>query len=197
VVGAGMTGLTAARALKAAGKSVIVLEARDRVGGRAFADNDFVVPADLGAQWFHQGLANPLVDLAERRGIVTVSDIFPRRLYQGSTQIDPVTDPDAQAALAQFLAMEVAASAAGTKIDQGLQNDESVAAAVAAAGLSGNPWYKWVSNFIASDRGVTMEQLSTLDYFDFTSFQLGIQRFTSDFRGFVFSDEQPVRIICI
>jgi hypothetical protein len=28
-------------------------------------------------------------------------------------------------------------------------------------------------------------------YFDFTSFRLGIQRFTSDFRGFVFSDEQP------
>jgi hypothetical protein len=28
-------------------------------------------------------------------------------------------------------------------------------------------------------------------YFDFTSLRLGIQRFTSDFRGFVFSDEQP------
>jgi hypothetical protein len=28
-------------------------------------------------------------------------------------------------------------------------------------------------------------------YFDFTSVRLGIQRFTSDFRGFIFSDEQP------
>jgi hypothetical protein len=28
-------------------------------------------------------------------------------------------------------------------------------------------------------------------YFDFTSLRLGIQRFTSDFRGFIFSDEQP------
>lgn len=172
VVGAGMSGLTAAVALKAAGKKVVVLEARDRVGGRTFADNDFVVPADLGAQWFHQGLANPLVEVAARRGVATVSDVFPRRLYQGSTRIDPVTDPNAQAALAQFLAMEVAASAAGEKIDLGLQNDQSVAAVMSAAGLSGNPWYKWVSNFIASDRGVAMEQFSTLDYFDFTSLTL-------------------------
>jgi hypothetical protein len=29
------------------------------------------------------------------------------------------------------------------------------------------------------------------DYYDFSSVRLGIQRFTSDFRGFIFSDEQP------
>ena len=52
VVGAGFAGLTAARRLQQAGRSVLVLEARDRVGGRtvnhAFADGTIV---ELGGQW--------------------------------------------------------------------------------------------------------------------------------------------------
>ena len=52
VVGAGLAGLAAARALRAAGREVIVLEARDRVGGRTLNEpiGDGKV-VEIGAQW--------------------------------------------------------------------------------------------------------------------------------------------------
>lgn len=56
VIGAGFAGLAAAHAVKAAGKTVIVLEARDRVGGRTFTiplkDGGWV---DEGGQWAGAG----------------------------------------------------------------------------------------------------------------------------------------------
>ena len=51
VVGAGLAGLVAARSLQRAGRSVIVLEARDRVGGRILNVEVDGVVLEAGAQW--------------------------------------------------------------------------------------------------------------------------------------------------
>lgn len=66
VVGAGMAGLAAARALRGSGHDVVVLEGRDRVGGRIWTDEHGV---DLGAHWIHGTDGNPITELVEDLGI--------------------------------------------------------------------------------------------------------------------------------
>ncbi len=67
IIGAGAAGLGAARALENSGLSAIVLEARDRVGGRAhtiMAAPD--ITFDLGCGWLHSADRNSFVKIAER-----------------------------------------------------------------------------------------------------------------------------------
>lgn len=68
IVGAGAAGIGAARACLAAGLTVTILEARDRVGGRAVTAQFGGHAIDLGAHWLHAGRLNPLVRLGSERG---------------------------------------------------------------------------------------------------------------------------------
>ncbi|HBE17944.1 MAG TPA: amine oxidase [Cyanobacteria bacterium UBA11149] len=67
VIGAGLAGLAAARELHGQGYEVVVVEARDRIGGRIWTSTKWSdMPLDFGATWIHGIQGNPLTDLAEQ-----------------------------------------------------------------------------------------------------------------------------------
>ncbi len=72
VIGAGMSGVTAARLLADAGRRVLVLEARDRIGGRMNSDRSAGFAVDLGASWIHGIEDSPLAELVHTLGIPTL-----------------------------------------------------------------------------------------------------------------------------
>lgn len=72
VIGAGIAGLAAAAAVNAAGLRCVVLEARDRVGGRIWTSTAWGdLPVDLGASWIHGTEGNPVYEETNRLGIAT------------------------------------------------------------------------------------------------------------------------------
>jgi monoamine oxidase len=66
VIGAGISGLAAAQKLTAAGNDVVVLEGRDRIGGRIWTSTRWPeLPLDLGASWIHGVKGNPITSIAD------------------------------------------------------------------------------------------------------------------------------------
>jgi monoamine oxidase len=87
VIGAGAAGLAAARSLKNSACEVLVLEARDRIGGRVWTDRRFGAAVELGAGEIHGQEGNPLTALARQWGLSTTPtrrDLFQFFDRQGS-----------------------------------------------------------------------------------------------------------------
>src|SRR4051812_13877 len=74
IVGAGAAGLAAAKQIRAAGRSFVVLEARSRIGGRAFTDASLGAPFDAGAEYIHWAERNPMKRIADEWGVPLKDD---------------------------------------------------------------------------------------------------------------------------
>ena len=165
IVGAGAAGLGAARTLIRGGARVIVLEARDRVGGRAVCDNTtFPIPVDLGAQWFHQGLTNSLRVVAQQLGYQTVHDAFPRVVCDGNKQL-PSDDPRVLEFSTLAVTLDQLIEEAGTSVAAGNRPD-GPASEVIADEIKASEYYKMASTAV-NVFSSKMEDLSLLDFANF------------------------------
>ncbi len=153
IIGAGAAGLAAARTLEGSGLSVLVLEARDRLGGRAHtimtAQN---IPFDLGCGWLHSADKNPFVTIAEQLGFEIDRSLPPWR-QRGYKDVFPQAErDDFFAALDSFFMRTHAAAQAA---------QDSAAADYLEPGNRWNPMIDAISTYI---NGCELDQVSVKDF---------------------------------
>lgn len=93
VIGAGFAGLVAARELAQAGQRVVVLEARDRLGGRTWLDERMGLALELGGTWVHWTQPHVWAEL-RRYGIGLAPSPVPQNAFWWDGARAVAGDPD-------------------------------------------------------------------------------------------------------
>jgi len=153
IIGAGAAGLGAAHALKRFGLSVIVLEARDRVGGRGhtiMASPE--VTFDLGCGWLHSADRNSFVKIAEQLDFEIDRKLPPWRERAWGKAFPPDDRADFVHALDEFFERIEQAAKGGVDHPASLYLEK---------GNRWNPMIDAVSSYI---NGCETDSLSILDF---------------------------------
>ncbi|QPF85033.1 FAD-dependent oxidoreductase [Bradyrhizobium genosp. L] len=152
IIGAGAAGLGAAHALKRTGLSTIVLEARDRLGGRAHtiqAAPD--VTFDVGCGWLHSADKNSFVDIARQLEFAINKDLPPWR-ERAYGKAFPQADRD------EFV---TALDAFYDRIEEAAESDKDAPANLYLE--PGNRWNPMIDAISTYVNGCELDQASILD----------------------------------
>jgi monoamine oxidase len=157
IIGAGAAGLGAAHALKDSGLSCVVLEARDRVGGRGhtiMAAPD--ITFDLGCGWLHSANKNAFVKIAEELGFELNKTLPPWRERAYGKAFPPEERADFIRSLDEvFQRMHDAARTAARS------GHDAPADTCLEPGNRWNPMIDAISTYI---NGCELDQVSILDF---------------------------------
>jgi len=150
VVGAGAAGIAAARRLLAAGRSVVLLEASDRAGGRAWTMELAGMPLDMGCGWLHSAERNPLVAIGKDANFT---------IEQGPTAWktqwrDLGFPPSGQAA----------AEAAWNALDERLRADPPASDRASDALEPDGRWNAYCNSLSGYMNGAALDRLSIADF---------------------------------
>jgi monoamine oxidase len=86
IVGAGIAGLAAAQLLAQHGHEAVVLEARQRIGGRIWTSNRWPnAPLDLGATWIHGTKGNPITSVAAKINARMITTSYDKTIVYGTS----------------------------------------------------------------------------------------------------------------
>jgi monoamine oxidase len=154
VIGAGGAGLTAAKELIRSGISVLVVEARGRIGGRAHTDTTFGIPWDRGCSWLHSPNVNPWTAYARSNDFELVPDRFMRHVYDGSRRMGGA-ETAAYRAVEERMQREMNDAAR-----RGL--DIPAAASFTQSTLA-DPWYPMAETGLTGWEGIEPANFSVLD----------------------------------
>jgi len=153
IIGAGAAGIAAALKLSETKLDIVLLEARDRLGGRAHTiRTPDGVPLDLGCEWLHSANRNALAAPIERVGF-TLDRRPPRWGRQTGNRDFPAADQEAFAEAFDAFERRLAEAA-----EKGL---EGPAAAYFERGCRWNPLMDAVSSYF---NGAEFDRVSVLDY---------------------------------